>query len=82
MPAWTRTTLLVASLCGAYLAVLATELGRSFFQLAPLPWEIVATLLVIATAWTGAAIGIHRTRIVQRAIDMVIAATKAQRRGA
>jgi hypothetical protein len=61
------------SLVAAYLAVLATDQGRAFFQLAPLPWEIVATQLVIAAAWTGAVIGIHRSRIVRRGIDVLIA---------
>jgi hypothetical protein len=74
MPAWVRVAALVGALVGAYLVVLSTGAGRAFFQLAPLPWEIVATLLVIAVAWTGAVIGIHRTRIVQRGIDVLIAA--------
>jgi cation-transporting ATPase E len=74
MPAWVRTALLVVCLVGAYLAVLATELGRAVFQLTPLPWEIVASLLATAAAWTAAVIGIHRTRIVQHAIDLLIAA--------
>jgi cation-transporting ATPase E len=73
MPAWMRTALLVGSLLVAYLVVLATGPGRSFFQLSPLPWEIVATIVVIAAAWTAAAIGIHRTRIVQHGIDRLIA---------
>jgi cation-transporting ATPase E len=72
MPAWLRTTVLVAALVIAYLVVLSTGPGRSFFQLAPLPWEIVASLIAIAAAWTGAVIGIHRTRIVQRGIDVLI----------
>jgi cation-transporting ATPase E len=79
MPAWVRTTVLVGSLVVAYLAVLSTDPGRSFFQLAPLPWEIVATIAVMAAAWTAAAIGIHRTRIVQRGIDVLIGAWRAMR---
>jgi hypothetical protein len=59
--------------------VLSTGAARSFFQLTTLPWEIVATLVVLAVAWTGAVIGIHRTRIVQRAIDAAIEAWR--RRG-
>jgi hypothetical protein len=67
-----RVVGLVASLVGGYLVV-STGQGRAFFQLAPLPWEIVTILLVIAAAWTGSVIGIHRTRIVQRGIDILIA---------
>jgi cation-transporting P-type ATPase E len=73
MPAWLRVTALVGSMVGIYLVVLSTTPGRSFFQLAPLPWEIVATLLVIAATWTAAVIAIHHTRIVQRGIDVLIA---------
>jgi hypothetical protein len=63
---------LAASATGPTLAALSTP-GRSFFQLAALPWEIVATLLVIAATWTAAVIAIHHTRIVQRGIDVLIA---------
>jgi cation-transporting ATPase E len=73
MPAWVRTVVLIGSLVATYLVVLSTELGRSFFQLTALPWEIVASLLAIAAAWTGAVVVIHRTRIVQRGIDAGIA---------
>jgi cation-transporting ATPase E len=73
MPGWVRTVLLVTALTVTYLVALGTEPGRAFFQLAPLPWEIVAILAIVAAAWTGAAIGIHRTRIVQRWIDSLIA---------
>ncbi len=73
MPAWVRLAALVGSMVGLYLVVLSTTPGRSFFQLAPLPWEIVATLLVVAATWTAAAIAIHHTRIVQRGIDVLIA---------
>jgi cation-transporting ATPase E len=74
MPARVRTALLVGSLVGAYLVVLATEPGRAVFQLTPLPWEVVASLLAIAAAWTAAVIGIHRTGIVQHGIDRLIGA--------
>jgi cation-transporting ATPase E len=73
MPSWVRVTTLVASLVGTYVVVLSTPLGRSFFQLAPLPWEIVGTLLAIAAVWTAAVIAIHHTRIVQRGIDALTA---------
>jgi cation-transporting ATPase E len=73
MPAWVRAALLVGSLVAAYLVVLATDPCRAFFQLTPLPLEIVATLLLIAGAWTGAVVGIHHTRVVQRGIDVAIA---------
>ena len=76
MPAQVRTLILIGSLVAAYLVVLATEPGRSFFQLTPLPWEIVVSLLAIAAAWTGAVVVIHQTRVVQRAIDLGIAAWK------
>jgi hypothetical protein len=79
MPAWVRTTVLVGALGIAYLVVLSTGPGRSFFQLAPLPWQIVASLIAIAAAWTAAVIGIHRTRIVQRGIDVLIDAWRALR---
>jgi len=75
MPAWMRTVLLVVAMVFAYLVVLSVPLGRSFFQLTPLPAEIVATLGVIAAAWTLAVLFIHRTRIVQRAIDVLIDAS-------
>ena len=58
----------------AYLVVLSAEAGRWFFQLAALPAEIVVTLAVIAGVWTWAVLHIHRTRIVQRAIDVLIVA--------
>jgi cation-transporting P-type ATPase E len=73
MPGWVRTVLLVAALTVTHLVALGTQPGRTFFQLEPLPWEIVAILAVVTAAWTGAAIGIHRTRIVQRWIDSLIA---------
>jgi hypothetical protein len=58
---------------------LSTTPGRSFFQLAPLPWEIVTTLMVIAATWTAAVIAIHHTRIVQRGIDVLIAGWRIAR---
>jgi cation-transporting P-type ATPase E len=73
MPAWMRTSLLVGGLAVAYLVVLATEPGRAFFQLAPLSAEIVATLLAISAMWTWAVLLIHRTKIVQRWIDLLLA---------
>jgi hypothetical protein len=79
MPAEVRTAILIGVLVAAYLAVLSTELGRAFFQLAPLPWEIVASLVAIAGAWTAAVIGIHKTRIVQRGIDVLIAGVHSLR---
>jgi cation-transporting ATPase E len=79
MPAWVRTTMLVGAMTLGYLVVLSTGVGRSFFQLAPLPWEIVASLIAIAAAWTGAVLGIHRTRIVQRGIDLLIGAWRTVR---
>jgi cation-transporting P-type ATPase E len=79
MPAWVRTVLLVGGLAVAYVVVLSSQVGRSFFQLAPLPAEIVLTLAVIAGAWTWAVLHIHRTRVVQRAIDVLIAAWRGAR---
>ncbi|HSL77259.1 MAG TPA: HAD-IC family P-type ATPase, partial [Candidatus Limnocylindrales bacterium] len=79
MPAWMRTTILVGSMTLAYLVVLSTDPGRAFFQLAPLPWEIVATLLVIAAVWTAAVLQVQRTRVVQRFIDRLILAWRAVR---
>ena len=73
MPAWMRTVVLVGALTIAYLVILSTGPGRTFFQLSPLPVEIVATLGVIAGAWTWAVLHIHRTRVVQRGIDQLIA---------
>jgi hypothetical protein len=72
MPAWMRTVLLVGALTVLYLVVLSTGPGRSFFQLEPLAYQIVITLGVLAAAWTWAVLHIHRTRIVQRAIDRLI----------
>jgi cation-transporting ATPase E len=79
MPAWVRTAILVGGLTIAYLVVLSTGPGRSFFQLSPLPVEIVSTLVVIAGAWTWAVLHIHRTRVVQRAIDRLIAGWRVLR---
>ena len=79
MPAWMRTVLLVGSLAAGYLVVLSTGPGRDFFQLEPLPTETVLTLVVLAGFWTWAVVHIHRTRIVQRAIDVLIARWRAVR---
>jgi cation-transporting P-type ATPase E len=79
MPAWVRTALLIGGLAVAYVVVLSTELGRSFFQLAPLPAEIVLSLVVLAGLWTWAVLHIHRTRVVQRGIDVLIAGWHAAR---
>jgi cation-transporting ATPase E len=79
MPAWMRTVMLVGALTLAYLVVLSTAPGRAFFQLSPLPAEIVLQLGVIAAAWTWAVLHIHRTRIVQRAIDLMIAGWRSAR---
>jgi pimeloyl-ACP methyl ester carboxylesterase len=48
--------------------------GRAFFQLQPLPAEIVLILGVLAGIWTWAVVHIHRTRIIQHGIDWLIAA--------
>jgi len=79
MPAWVRTVLLVGVLALVYVVVLSTEVGRSFFQLAPLPAEIVLSLAVLAGLWTWAVLHIHRTRVVQRGIDFLIAAWRRAR---
>jgi cation-transporting P-type ATPase E len=79
MSARSRTALLVGGLIAADLVVLSTPFGRSFFQLAPLPWDIVASLIAIAAAWTGAAIGIHRTRLIQRPLDRLLSARARSR---
>jgi uncharacterized membrane protein YgdD (TMEM256/DUF423 family) len=79
MPAWMRTVVLVGTLTFAYLAILATGPGRAFFQLSPLPFEFVATLGAIAAFWTWAVLHIHRTRIVQRGIDLLITGWKTVR---
>jgi cation-transporting P-type ATPase E len=80
MPAWMRTALLVGALAAGYLLVLSTTTGRAFFQLEPLPVEIVAILGVLAGAWTWAVVHIHRTRVVQRGIDWLIAVTPSMAR--
>jgi cation-transporting ATPase E len=77
MPAWMRTLLLVVGLALAYLVVLSTGQGRTFFQLEPLPVELVASLGVIAATWTLAVLMIHRTKIVQRGIDQLIRLSRA-----
>jgi cation-transporting ATPase E len=79
MPAWMRTVLLVVGMTIAYVVVLSTEPGRSFFQLSPLPFDIVVTLVVIAAVWTWAVLHIHRTRVVQRGIDVLIAGWRRMR---
>jgi cation-transporting P-type ATPase E len=80
MPASVRTVVLIGSMCVAYFVVLATPQGRGFFQLEALPIELVVTLSLIAAAWTAAVVLIHRTRIVQRAIDALIALWSAAAR--
>jgi hypothetical protein len=79
MPAWMRTVLLVVGMTIAYVVVLSTEPGRSFFQLSPLPFDIVVTLVVTAAVWTWAVLHIHRTRVVQRGIDVLIAGWRRMR---
>jgi cation-transporting P-type ATPase E len=74
MPAWGRTLLLIVVMVGAYLAVLWSDVGRSFFELHPLPADTVAILGLVAAAWTLAVLLIRRTGFVQRAIDQLIAA--------
>jgi hypothetical protein len=73
MPAWMRTALLVGALAAGYLLVLSTATGRAFFQLEPLPVDIVAILGVLVGVWTWAVVHIHRTRVVQHGIDWLIA---------
>ncbi|HEX2755384.1 MAG TPA: HAD-IC family P-type ATPase [Candidatus Limnocylindrales bacterium] len=72
MPARVRTALLVGGLVVAYLAVLATDAGRDIFQLSALPIGIHLSLGLIALAWTGAVVRIHRTRIVARVNDRLV----------
>ena len=75
MPAWARTVLLVGGLALAYLVVLSAEAGRGFFQLAALPCGDRRHARASSPAtWTWAVLHIHRTRIVQRAIDVLILA--------
>ena len=61
--------------------MLSSPQGRAFFQLEPLPAEIVVTLGVIAGAWTLAVVLIHHTRIVQRGIDRAVPARECERPG-
>ena len=79
MPAWARTSLLIGAMVVIFLVGISTAAGRDFFQLTPLPLEVLATLIAIAAAWTGAVIVIHRTRIVQRWIDGLIASWRGLR---
>jgi cation-transporting ATPase E len=79
MPAWVRTLLLVSTMTVAYLVILSAAPGRSFFDLAPLPAEIVVVLGVLAAVWTWAVFHVHRTRVVQRGIDLLIAAWRVRR---
>lgn len=73
IPGWLRTAGLVAAMAVVYLIVLATAPGRGFYELEPLPWQIVAVLVFIATAWTVAVLLVHHTLIVQRGIDRLLA---------
>ena len=79
IPARLRTATLVGALVAAYLVILSTGPGRAFFQLSPLPAEIVLTLGAIAAAWTLVVVRVHRTRIVQRAIDTGMAGYRVVR---
>jgi len=74
MPGWARTLILLVVMAVAFLVALSTEAGRSCCQLAPMPWELVVTLGAIAAFWTWAVVHIHRTRVVQRGIDVALAA--------
>jgi hypothetical protein len=73
IPGWLRTAALVAAMAALYLIVLATAPGRGFYELEPLPWQIVAVLVFVATAWTVAVLLVHHTLIVQRGIDRLLA---------
>jgi cation-transporting ATPase E len=72
IPGWLRTAALVAAMAALYLLVLATGPGRAFYELEPLPWQIVAVLVFVATAWTVAVLLVHHTLIVQRGIDRLL----------
>ena len=63
--------------CLAYLVVVSSDLGRSFFELAPLPVWTVAGLGAIAALWTVAVLLVRRTGLVQRAIDRLIGVWQA-----
>jgi cation-transporting P-type ATPase E len=80
IPGWVRTLGLVAVMAAAYLGVLATSLGRGFYELEPLPWQVVAILGFIAAAWTIAVLLVHHTLIVQRGIDRLLVAWSTVRR--
>ena len=82
MPGWMRTVLLVTAMTVTYLIVLSSPQGQAFFQLEPLPAEIVVTLGVIAGTWTLAVVLIHHTRIVQRGIDRLFLLGNANVRAA
>jgi cation-transporting ATPase E len=73
MPAWARTTLLIAAMVGSFLVVIGTPFGRSFFDLEPLSFETLGVLGAIAVAWTIAVQLIRRTGVVQDGIDLLIA---------
>jgi cation-transporting ATPase E len=76
IPAWIKTALLVTALTLAFLVVLSTDAGRTFFELRPLPVEIVVGLGASSVAWASTVLLIHRTTIVQRGIEAVIVALR------
>jgi hypothetical protein len=44
-------------------------IGRAFFELEPLPAELVAALGLVAIAWTALVLLVRRTGVVQRGLD-------------
>jgi len=72
LPWWSRIPLLIAAMAIVYLTVLSLPIGRAFFELEPLPAELVAALGLMAIAWTALVLLIRRTGVVQHAIDRLV----------
>jgi cation-transporting ATPase E len=67
-----RTVGLVAALAAGYLAILATDAGRAFFELQALPAELVVALAAIAAAWTVVVLVLDHLGTVQAGIDILL----------
>ncbi len=73
LPPAVRSAALVAGLVTGYLAVLASEPGRAFFELEALPTDLVMAISAVSAGWTAIVLVLHRLGTVQPAIDTLAA---------
>jgi hypothetical protein len=67
-----RPTLLAVIMLGLYAAIEAVPLGREFFELTLLPFEIVAGLFLYSLAGMFVLIMLQRLRLGQRVLDLLL----------